>query len=1388
MTGCGKVAVNGSCFPDLAFTTSSTWTSTNVDKLNNWTSTLYIGASPTIFALPPATANPRANVRRKNHIGHTSKELLDDYDGIDPVHLEYKLFWTPHDGSSSSSNNNNPTTTKFAADYVGMPPPTGLVRNAAGKQSDPGGTNVATVTGTITSTPSEPGKYTAWLLLEDKSVSATDQKNRLAEYGLPLDLPAEWNQLVVAQHTFTVVEKPQFKVVSFERLGPAVNGGAPADDSTSDDTTITATNLTKTLDLIVGDVTRIAQLNLDTFKTSGRADSDITFALTGAPDGIFVVETTGEIIAIPQVASDGVVVVGLNAQADDGTIALIQYIFINIKRPATFVLEPISATTRVKSGQKYTTPANKITPYYVDQTYLISRLELNASRTVLTSGSTDASKLKYVLRDAPSSWFVSGSSGEITGNFNTVGVYNFSLVAVDDRGQGKVLEDFTFDVVKKEPFAVLKHSQNISKTRDLEQSDYTDRSTMATYAVGETYRFASIVVEKVDNTDDATSDLSFAVQGAPPGLLIDPADGYIQATPTSPGNFIVTLFAEDSRNERAKITEMTMLIKYKDTDIPANGPNGADCTNGKHVDTVPFDGAFTCNCNSTQYEGFNCELRKPESAATISSPGKDTGPLVGGLLGFVVFCTVVGMIVYRYRAHNEAMKATNFSDELQRMIDAGEIDEDVAGKDLIPREIKRSHITLLQTIGSGQFGEVHKALLDESAAGGPPEYIVAVKTVITAKLTPEATQELASEATVMVQVGAHSNLVSIIGVVTRGMPLMLVVSFCENGSLLGVLRDAASKGPSLTASTKLKMSAEIAKGMAHLASKLFIHRDLAARNVLVSSGSVCKVADFGLSRGTGEVGSPGGNDDDSGGDADESASYYRSSTGVFPVRWTAPESMETMKFTSASDVWSFGVTLAEIYNDGNQPYKGMKNAEVIHKVQGGYRMPQPSGCPAAVYSIIRSCWEGNTSARPQFSALTEALNALVDDPACDPSRVEETNIDGAYLQVASDDYEVPVAGGGTDYRDDAGAGQADNSLATQEASGDDYTAPVALANPEAGSRLSELAITAAAGNEGDHDAGTTFEVLEDNEDNEDAALYELATQECAQDAAPLPAVSATVAAKLPPRPTSIAPTPAVVAAIAKSTTIQSPPTSPPPDGSATLVATAESRKRIAAGSTGGVACRPPPLPPMPVATKQLSTSNSAGKVEALPRSTARQGTAAAAAAALSSPASTPAVAARRPSTSTSPTKKIPVPVPTRRVSASGQGAPTPTRRPSSIVASAISDFGAPPTVANPAISAAPKPRPRSVARNLSDAMSGDEVWAMAADAEKLAAGLMPAVQASKLLKKTALSNDSLKEIWNVSKSAIAGVPSNAMSKAEFVKAYELALVAGGQPIRSISLV
>ena len=127
----------------------------------------------------------------------------------------------------------------------------------------------------------------------------------------------------------------------------------------------------------------------------------------------------------------------------------------------------------------------------------------------------------------------------------------------------------------------------------------------------------------------------------------------------------------------------------------------------------------------------------------------------------------------------------------------------------------------------------------------------------------------------------------------------------------------------------LSYTRQIALGMGYLSIKEYVHRDLAARNVLVSNEGVCKVtitllldtkvrqnlmtqiADFGLSRNL------------------QHEDYYISHGGKIPVKWTAPEALHYRKYSTASDVWSYGCLLYEIWSLGYKPFHDLTNAEVL---------------------------------------------------------------------------------------------------------------------------------------------------------------------------------------------------------------------------------------------------------------------------------------------------------------------------------------------------------------------------------------------------------------------------------------------------------------------------
>jgi serine/threonine protein kinase len=187
----------------------------------------------------------------------------------------------------------------------------------------------------------------------------------------------------------------------------------------------------------------------------------------------------------------------------------------------------------------------------------------------------------------------------------------------------------------------------------------------------------------------------------------------------------------------------------------------------------------------------------------------------------------------------------------------------------VPREIQRKHTRLLEVIGQGEFASVHKGLLNEKPTTGIPEFTVAVK-VLRNEPTEREMKDFMREAAMVAQF-QHPNVIALVGVCTAGSPAMLVMQYCEHGSLRSFLRSHTSFNE-LRLSSKVQILQDIAGGMTYLSERNVVHRDLAARNVLVGGDYVCKISDFGLSREVKVLG----------------ADYLATGRGVVPLRCTAP--------------------------------------------------------------------------------------------------------------------------------------------------------------------------------------------------------------------------------------------------------------------------------------------------------------------------------------------------------------------------------------------------------------------------------------------------------------------------------------------------------------------
>eukprot|EP01114_Cavostelium_apophysatum_P024652 TRINITY_DN971_c0_g1_i1.p1 TRINITY_DN971_c0_g1~~TRINITY_DN971_c0_g1_i1.p1 ORF type:complete len:622 (-),score=124.93 TRINITY_DN971_c0_g1_i1:30-1895(-) len=260
--------------------------------------------------------------------------------------------------------------------------------------------------------------------------------------------------------------------------------------------------------------------------------------------------------------------------------------------------------------------------------------------------------------------------------------------------------------------------------------------------------------------------------------------------------------------------------------------------------------------------------------------------------------------------------------------------------------IRWGDLTLQQELGRGTFGIVFKATWRNGD--------VAVKKLLQETMNPNELQSFSLEVSVLSNLRPHVNIVQFLGAsVELGKPFCLVTEFMPKGNLFSFLR---ANQKTISNQLRRKWVNGIAAGMRHLQEEGVIHRDLAARNILLTTDLSPKICDFGMSR---------INEDD----------QNTTESGVGPLKWMSPESLMNREYSVRSDVWSFGVTLFEIYT-AQKPYENMTPAQTaiaIATKKAKLELPSNVDIAPEVRAVYRDCLNYDKSLRPDFVAICARL-------------------------------------------------------------------------------------------------------------------------------------------------------------------------------------------------------------------------------------------------------------------------------------------------------------------------------------------------------------------------------------------------------------------------------
>ncbi|KAJ8081011.1 Protein kinase of the Mitotic Exit Network [Marasmius tenuissimus] len=236
------------------------------------------------------------------------------------------------------------------------------------------------------------------------------------------------------------------------------------------------------------------------------------------------------------------------------------------------------------------------------------------------------------------------------------------------------------------------------------------------------------------------------------------------------------------------------------------------------------------------------------------------------------------------------------------------------------------------SLGKGAFGQVYRAL---NWATGET---VAVKEIQLSNIPKSDLGEIMSEIDLLKNLN-HPNIVKYKGFVKTRDFLYIILEFCENGSLHGILKRFGKFPESLVA----VYISQILEGLVYLHDQGVIHRDIKGANILTNKDGTVKLADFGVASST-------------------TTGAVSNDAVVGSPYWMAPEVIEQSGATTASDIWSVGCVVIELL-EGAPPYNDLDPMPALFRIVQDDYPPIPEGASPVVKDFLMHCFQKDCNLR-----------------------------------------------------------------------------------------------------------------------------------------------------------------------------------------------------------------------------------------------------------------------------------------------------------------------------------------------------------------------------------------------------------------------------------------